>query len=452
MPGGMREMIMRALLPSFSRLAAALLGATVLGAGVTLADQAQTRTETRNLSGSFVSYYEAREAALSGHGKNAIHAIQRQESRGSSKLMWGQSHDGGKLLPLFEYNMLSARDGLAHRGVLVGSNPFTDKRTSTVPAKIIPVVLIINSIATGFDAAGNPITTPGHVVINPTAPDNNCLSAPNNVPVKVMRQSPLFDKASFSFGGTFVGHTQYEDANMRANFYGALQGDPDGYHVLFEPVDIVQSLVLNVPASQGVTITDASVLGGGFCTPLTIINIDWLDQMINDQVLPAYATQGVNPASLPIFFLYDTFMSGGPPGLGDCCIGGYHSFGGFPTPTQAYSVVNFDVTGIFGSFWPDSAIGAHELGEFINDPWGNNLVPPWGGTGQVSGCQGNLEVGDPLTGSTIAPVTMPNGFTYHLQELAFFSWFFGGPSLGVNGWYSNNGTFLTDAGPPCQLQ
>jgi len=85
----------------------------------------------------------------------------------------------------------------------------------------------------------------------------------------------------------------------------------------------------------------------------------------------------------------------------------------------------------------------------VNDPYGDNQVPPWGHTGQQPGCQENLEVGDPLTGTSMPPVTMPNGYTYDLQELAFFSWFFGGQSIGVNGWYSNNGTFLTDAGPAC---
>ena len=30
---------------------------------------------------------------------------------------------------------------------------------------------------------------------------------------------------------------------------------------------------------------------------------------------------------------------------------------------------------------------------------------------------------------------MPNGFTYSLQELAFFSWFYGAPTLGLNGWF-----------------
>jgi hypothetical protein len=53
------------------------------------------------------------------------------------------------------------------------------------------------------------------------------------------------------------------------------------------------------------------------------------------------------------------------------------------------------------------------------------------------------------------PITMPNGFTYHLQELAFFSWFFGAPSVAVNGWFSNYNTFSDqggtplDAGPRC---
>jgi hypothetical protein len=42
-----------------------------------------------------------------------------------------------------------------------------------------------------------------------------------------------------------------------------------------------------------------------------------------------------------------------------------------------------------------------------------------------------------------------NGKTYHLQEIAFFSWFYhSSPSLGVNGWFSSNGTFTTSA-PPC---
>jgi hypothetical protein len=89
------------------------------------------------------------------------------------------------------------------------------------------------------------------------------------------------------------------------------------------------------------------------------------------------------------------------------------------------------------------------VGEWANDPFGHNLTPAWGHTGQVAACQANLEVGDPLSG-TLAPIfNRKNGFTYHMQELAFFSWFYGAPSLGVSNWFSNNGTFLKDAGPVC---
>ena len=68
----------------------------------------------------------------------------------------------------------------------------------------------------------------------------------------------------------------------------------------------------------------------------------------------------------------------------------------------------------------------------------------------MGGCQNNLEVGDPLTGTAPISIAASNGFTYRLQELAFFSWFYGAPSIGVNGWFSNNGTFLNDAGPVCK--
>ena len=79
-----------------------------------------------------------------------------------------------------------------------------------------------------------------------------------------------------------------------------------------------------------------------------------------------------------------------------------------------------------------------------------NPTPAWGHIGQVNFCQDNLEVADPLTGTNISPIVGKNGFTYHLQELAFFSWFYSSPSIGLHGWFSNNGTFMTDAGPPCK--
>jgi hypothetical protein len=87
----------------------------------------------------------------------------------------------------------------------------------------------------------------------------------------------------------------------------------------------------------------------------------------------------------------------------------------------------------------------------VNDPFGDNPTPAWGGVGQVppGSCQNNLEVGDPLSGTNFSPIGGRNGFTYHLQELAFFSWFYSSNSTGIHDWFSDNDTFTTDAGPVC---
>jgi len=84
------------------------------------------------------------------------------------------------------------------------------------------------------------------------------------------------------------------------------------------------------------------------------------------------------------------------------------------------------------------------------DPGTNNPVPIWGQMGQTfnssgpAACQNNLEVGDPLSQSNGATPTSfvvnMNGFTYHLQELAFTNWFYGAAvNTGAGGKYSNNG-------------
>ena len=87
-----------------------------------------------------------------------------------------------------------------------------------------------------------------------------------------------------------------------------------------------------------------------------------------------------------------------------------------------------------------------QVSEWLDDPNVVNLTKGWGNIGQVSGCQFNLETGDPLTGTSFADTL--NGKTYHLQELAFYSWFYHqNPSQGVNGWFSNRGKFTVDAEP-----
>jgi hypothetical protein len=123
------------------------------------------------------------------------------------------------------------------------------------------------------------------------------------------------------------------------------------------------------------------------------------------------------------------------------CVLGYH--GGYITGVnlQIYAPLSLITAGVSN---PDISTMSHEMTEAVNDPVGANPTLSWGNIGETVGhCQSNLEVGDPLspgfgTPSSGFTVSGANGLTYHFQELAFYNWFYGGPSLGVGGKYSSN--------------
>lgn len=347
-------------------------------------------------------------------------------------------------LATFSYTVNSSRDGNTYTGVMVGEDPFGGTPTPTVVnTPIVPVIITTNEVATGLKPNGVLTEAPGTTAFNPRMADDSCMSAPNDVPWKVAVQSPIFRNTDFSFGGTFVGHTQYVDAFQRANFWSAVAGTK--YHTLLHPV-VYPAVTLNVPANVGVAIPSSLF---GSCGPLGIVNINTLYLFLAKKALPQLQAQGVDTSQFPVFLLYNVVMSVGPPvNLNVCCVLGFHGATG--SPIQTFSPIDFDTSGLFGTGIHDTSIMAHEVGEWMDDPFGNNPTPLWGHTGQVGGCQGNLEDGDPLTGANVPTVTGANGYSYHLQELAFFSWFYGAPSIAANGWYSDNNSFTSDAGPVCQ--
>jgi hypothetical protein len=395
---------------------------------------------------------------------NALSATQRGSLNISTRSFPPGSIYVGNSLPLWTFNIKGSRDGDRHLGVMVGRDPFRNAGTAFVPTFIVPLIFQTHTVAASFDPTTFKFATaPGDTTVDPTAVDNKCLSAPNNVPVRVFQQSPLF-KASpkpFIFNGTSVGATQYVDAFQRASFWNILGRDSDDYHVLLGPVVTLPPVVIDVPATAGIALANPdlfkSAFGFSFCAPMLLVDLNWFDSFLNGTVIRQLEEEGVNPGSFPMYMSYNTaWPVGDVTDLTNCCAGGYHATTGVPLQTQTYGVADFDTAGIFApgkNAGPgpglNTEIAAHEVGEWMNDPYTNNQTAPWGNTGQVAGCQANLEVGDPLTGNDVAAVTMPNGFTYNLQELAFFSWFYGGPSIGTGGVFSNNGTFKTDAGPNC---
>jgi len=278
---------------------------------------------------------------------------------------------------------------------MVGTSPAAGSKTTTIPVTIIPLKLTFSN-GTVFDGSTKVSNTTG---------------------------SPLFQNAPFS-----SGTTQYGDAIQRAEFWKTVSAKSPNYHVVLGTPTIASTISMSIPASHGATAKDSSGKTIG------IIDINWFDPQLQT-LLSSYS-----PTMLPIFLSYNVYLSSGAPSLSNCCIGGYHNAVTNSKGLQTYIwTVNAD-QGVQGGFGDDVGALSHELAEWYNDPFTNNVVPNWQSPiAPQYGCNNLLEVGDPLVGVNFSV----SGFSgYHLQDEAFFSWFARQtPSIGINGLYTYLGTF-----------
>ncbi len=331
-------------------------------------------------------------------------------------------------IPMWDYSITSPVDGGQYSGMMVGRSPFFHgARTTDVPTIVVPIKIVM----------------PDGGVFDPTAADPTC--SPSGTALALVQASPVLQPAMFTMGGTSVGTTQYTDAFQRSNFWTNVSVTGDRYHTMLSPVTPLGAVTVMVPNGSGATYGPKA---SGGCGNVGVMDINWWQPYVEGTIIPSLA--GVSPTTLPLFLFYNVVMAQGSTSLtnSSCCILGYHS--AFGSLVQTYAVFDFDTTTLFGSTSSAISSMSHEVGEWMDDPLGTNLTPAYGNIGQVMGCQNSLEVGDPLSATLFPSVTMSNGVTYAPQELAFFSWFYRqSPSIGVNGWYSDNGAFTTGAGPVC---
>jgi len=268
--------------------------------------------------------------------------------------------------------------------------------------------------------------------------------------------SPLFLTADYTTGGTDIGVTQFGDAMQRAQFWN-LPGFSQGYHVLLGTPTIAPTLNLTVPTSgcpaDGNNPTGAcgSTLGGGF---LGVVAANWFDAQLNAVIASGIYTPNV----LPIFLtdnVFESFDGTAGPGSG-CCTLGYHNSEGPPAATaHTWIYAAYTKSGTFrGDAILDVQSLSHEVNEWINDPFVGafalgfiNLIPPTILPGQGGACIPNFETADPLEAPPSVFTQVTNGTTYHVQEVAFISWYMHS-NFGMNGTYSYLGTFTTP-GTPC---
>jgi hypothetical protein len=332
-------------------------------------------------------------------------------------------------LPTWAYQVTATQNNTSYSGAIVGGSPSAGGSTA-ISVVLIPVIFKItqNGVTYTFD---------------PTQGDTGCLGS-GNTGFGLTGASPLFNANTFSIDGTSISADGFGDAVLKGEFYNG-GGSSSSYHLQLN-VTTGAAMTITMNVRRGNSTGEVYGLGGTQCGTGTTTNPHAKIAVVNintvDAALQSYITaHGLNASQFPFFVTYNTVMSvGAANNLANCCVLGYHNALG--SPGQTYGIAEFEGRNqtVFSGV-ADVAAASHELNEWINDPSGVNPTPPWGNIGQVSGCQSNFEVGDPLSGSLMPAFPGSNGFTYHLQEEAFFSWFYGGTGLAAGGRDSSNGTF-----------
>ena len=304
--------------------------------------------------------------------------------------------------------------GTTYPFMMVGSPPGQPHETR-VPTVLVPIDLTFESFGPNVDP---------HV--------------DGSTRVATILDSPIFQTATYTATGDA---TQFADAVSRAEWAGVMK-NLSHYHVLLDLPTVAPVVKITVPANLG------QVFDPGDGIPRASVDRAWWDQVIPGLV----AQLGISPEVLPIFVTADT---------GAGLAAGFH--GAFQAQTGAhqssiwtYVWASWFDPGWFSIFGLPPAVGAdvdvfsHEVTEWVNDPFLNNIVPPWSFSAPpviVNACSNLLEVGDPLEET---PFTVSlNGTIYHLQDEAFFSYFARqSPSIGFHGRYSFLGT-LSSFSSPC---
>jgi hypothetical protein len=332
----------------------------------------------------------------------------------------------GATIPMSSHTVTSTKDGTQRKVVLVGANPFAANPTSiTVQAVLVPLVVIIQR-QDGTTAKFDP-TEPN--------PCDSGYSAEYR-----FRHSPLVKPTTITFNGIKIDSVQATDGFMRAEFWRLVHDTGYGAPISWVFASPTALTFIPPPAGDGIVVTNGSTT----CPEeLGILSKTYVDNILTSLIIPGLQSEGIiSPTQLVAFLLKDVALSTATKIVFPPTTRGYHQHTG--SPVQTYAVMDYDTTGLLGAVH-DTVTASHELAEWMNDPLGSNTTALWSSSTvtKASGCKASFEVGDPLVGAIMPAIEMDK-YNYHIQELAYFSWFYNSnstPSIGTNGLFSGHGSF-----------
>jgi hypothetical protein len=315
-----------------------------------------------------------------------------------------------------------------HNGVtygynMVGADPYNCSGSAcsvTIETDIVPLIVNVG----GMTFSGNDVL---QATLDSPQFTNNTYSS-----------TPAATNASYARGAggplSNLGNgLQLQDVTMRSQFNTG--GD---YHLILHP-NILPAVTINVPQNQG------TLLQSGRGVIFADINISWWASQIKNLETQA------DPTHLPLYLTDNVLLHIGP-NIFNCCVIGFHGTkargnGGAKSNgnavVQTFAWASYMSPGIYarpngGVNWALQDIHAisHEIAEWGDDPFVNNLVEPWlTPTAPQYGCTNILETGDPVVDIGFAMGTNtfrqgpnPNGTQsadgyYHPEDEVFLPWF-----------------------------
>ena len=289
--------------------------------------------------------------------------------------------------------------------------------TTEIPAEIIPISLFFEGYV---DDNGKPLVLdPGPILPR-------------------VQSSPNFRSASYQ-----TGFTQFADAVQRAEFFRSSGQD---WHTLLGKPQFLHPLTIDVPKGFGKVYRNRST-GATYAVVDTSFFISHLNTIIQ--------LENLRVDALTIALTANVLLA--PQGeIKHCCVLGFHTSFDVGDLAQVKFVQTFIWAswmdpGILGSSIADVTPMSHEISEWMNNPFGSNVVPPWQ-TASGTGCQNNLETADPLATLPNAgfPVSI-DGFSYHPHNQVMLQWFQrGSTSDAYEGAFSfPDTTLVTSPSQPC---
>ncbi|HEX4527196.1 MAG TPA: hypothetical protein VH108_10710 [Gaiellaceae bacterium] len=315
-------------------------------------------------------------------------------------------------------NFTDPTNGQTYAFTMVGHAPSTNSSTTT-PTDIIPVNVVFNA--------------------------NGGYSLDGTSKVAAVEASPIFQSNDYSTVSNSSGGPgtlspgnvgQLEDATMRSQFNRV----HTGYHVWLGQPTVHPTVTLQVPAGKGSAfVTRRGIVYG-------LVDSHWF----STQMMNILGSNQIDASHLPIVLTDNVMLFDAKTG-GGCCTIGYHGAaipigvgagstnGNGKQQVQTFIFSAYSTPGLFVSpYIADIHALSHEVSEWGDDPFVNNLVNPWlTPTAPQYGCSSFLETGDPVVGIGFNIGTNPfpadklatgaaspyDDGTWHPEDEVFLPWF-----------------------------